>query len=110
MVSRKIGLLGRQFATQELVLYANHGGKRCFSLPAAVCLDRRVEARFRTTPWQRSKPCLWSEVQPGQAVAQVAHVPVKMPFPCPFGRGDGLEIQKSCKKDPRSMPLASLIL
>ena len=109
-VSRKIRLPGRQFATPELVLYANHGGKRCFSLPAAVCLDRRVEAHFSGAPWQCPEPYLWPKDRRGLAVAQVAPVPVKTPLPYPFGRGCGLEARKVARKDPRSEAVASLIL
>ena len=55
-VSRKIRLLGRQFATPELDGIYYQGGNRWISFDAAVCLDRRRQAHFSTTPWQRPEP------------------------------------------------------
>ena len=55
-VSRNIGLLSGQFATQELDGIYYHGGKRWISFDASVCLDRRVEAHFSSTPWQSPAP------------------------------------------------------
>ena len=77
---------------------------------ASVCLDRRRQAHFSTTPWQYPEPYLWPKDRRGLAVAQVAPVPVKTPLPHPFGRGDGLEARKVARKDPRSEAVASLIL